>query len=220
MKISFVIPAYNEEERIADCLDSIMHEVDRTRFDADIEIVVVNNASTDGTRAVALRYPGVRVVDELAKGLVKARARGFAASTGELVANVDSDTIVPPGWTKKVIREFERDPNLVCLSGPLAYYDLSGREQFIAQLFQWFALVVHLVFRTLRIGAQVQGGNFVLRRAAWEHAGGFDTTIDFYGEDADVGRRMIKQGKVKYSLSLPAIQPPSLRRARLQCSLL
>ncbi len=213
MKLSFVIPARNEEKRIGHCLDAIMQELDRTLHhsphdeprDRDVEIVVVNNASTDNTKAAVLKYPGVRVVDEPEPGIVKARARGFTSSDGELVANVDADGLLPPGWLERVFTEFERDPRLVCLSGPLVYYDLSAKDQFMTQMFYWLGFTTHLIFRFFKIGAIVQGGNFIVRRSAWEAAGGFDTSIDFYGEDTDVGRRIVKHGKVKFSFYLPIL---------------
>ena len=98
MRLSFVVPAYNEEAYLPACLESILAQ---TRELGDtVEIIVVNNASTDRTREVALGYPGVRVVDEPRKGLTFARQAGFAASTGELIANVDSDSRLTPGWVR------------------------------------------------------------------------------------------------------------------------
>jgi len=97
MRISFVVPAYNEETYLPDCLDSILAQT-RDLPAGSVEIIVVNNASTDRTREVALSYPGVQVVDEPRKGLTHARQAGFAASTGELIANVDSDSRLTPGW--------------------------------------------------------------------------------------------------------------------------
>ncbi len=49
----------------------------------------------------------------------------------------------------------------------------------------------------------LQGGNFVLRRRALESVGGFDTDIEFYGEDTDIARRISKVGKVKFTFKLP-----------------
>mgnify|MGYP001562406315 FL=1 len=203
MKLSFVIPAHNEEFTLGACLDSIMRELAAADHRYDVEVIVVNNASGDRTKAVALRYPGVRVVDEQHKGIVKARARGFAETTGELVANIDADTVLPRGWLTTVFSEFERRPDLVCLSGPLVYHDLPLSVQLIAKLFNVGAFLMHLLVRFLHIGAQVQGGNFILRRDAWIRAGGFDTSIDFYGEDTDVARRISKQGTVKFTFRLP-----------------
>jgi glycosyltransferase involved in cell wall biosynthesis len=107
MRLSFVVPAYNEEAYLPACLESIL---DQTRdLPAGItEIVVVNNASTDRTREVALSYPGVTVVDEPRKGLTFARQAGFAATSGELIANVDSDSRLTPGWVQQVLSTFEK----------------------------------------------------------------------------------------------------------------
>ena len=52
-------------------------------------------------------------------------------------------------------------------------------------------------------GAMVQGGNFVLRRAILDQIGGYDTTIEFYGEDTDVARRVSQVGRVKWTFRLP-----------------
>src|SRR5580704_2407366 len=113
MRLSFVVPAYNEETYLPACLESILAQT--RELGDDVEIVVVNNASTDRTREVALGFPCVRVVDEPRKGLTFARQAGFAASTGDLIANVDSDSRLTPGWVKRVLDEFAADPKLASL---------------------------------------------------------------------------------------------------------
>lgn len=210
MKISFVIPAHNEERTIGRCLEAVGKELAREKCDpstglrVDAEVVVVNNASTDGTREAALRFPGVRVVDEPRLGLPRARKAGFEATTGELVANIDSDTMPPPGWLSTVLREFERDPKLVALSGPFIYYDLSAFSRALVKVFYFFGWLSYLFNQyVLHVGAMLQGGNFVIRRDAMERAGGFDTTIQFYGEDTDVARRLSKVGRVEWTWALP-----------------
>ena len=54
----------------------------------------------------------------------------------------------------------------------------------------------------LRVGSVVQGGNFVFKRAAWEQVGGYDRTIQFFGEDTDVAVRLSKVGGVKWTFKL------------------
>lgn len=122
MKISFVIPAYNEERHLPQCLAAVERELARTPCDA--EVIVVNNASTDRTGEVARGYSFVRVVDEPRKGLVRARHAGLAASAGEIIANIDADTMPPEGWLATVLAEFARDERLAALSGPFIYHDL------------------------------------------------------------------------------------------------
>lgn len=206
MKISFVIPAYNEEAHISACLTSLMHEVKANNLvvGTDVEVVVVNNASTDKTAEIALRHDGVTVVNEPMKGLVMARRAGFVVTEGELVANIDADTKMPHGWISTVLREFARDDTLVALSGPFIYFDLNPLVRILVRTFYLPGFVFDKLAQPLTGRAtMLQGGNFVVRRDAWERAGGFDTTIAFYGEDADVARRISTQGKVRWTWRLP-----------------
>ncbi len=205
VRLSFVIPAYNEELYLPACLESILAQ---TRDLGDgVEIIVVNNASSDRTREVALSYPGVMVVDEMRKGLPWARQAGFSASTGELIANVDSDSRLTPGWVTEVLdtfAEFERrGKSLVALSGPVVYYDLTASQRVSVQLFYLLAFMLYALNRyVLRAGSMVQGGNFVLRRDALASIGGFNTSIAFYGEDTDIARRLNRVGKVVFTFQL------------------
>lgn len=200
MTLSFVVPAYNEERYLPDCLRSILNE---TAGRDDVEIIVVNNASTDRTREVALSFPGVRVVDEPRKGLPHARQAGFLASNGRLIANVDSDSRLPNGWFAQVLRTFAEDSDLVTLSGPLVYYDLSPREQLLVRVFYATAWVTYALNRyVLRVGSMVQGGNFVVTRQALESIGGFNLGITFYGEDTDLARRLPEVGRVLFTFDL------------------
>ena len=201
MRLSFVVPAYNEEAYLPDCLEAILKQTQGLAEPA--EIIVVNNASTDRTREVALSYPGVRVVDEMRKGLTFARQAGFAASTGELIANVDSDSRLTPGWVAKVTHAFEEEPKLAALSGPFVYYDLTEQQRMSVWMFYAAAWIVYAINRhILRAGGMVQGGNFVLRRTALEAIGGFNTNISFYGEDTDIARRVAKVGDVRFTFDL------------------
>jgi glycosyltransferase involved in cell wall biosynthesis len=201
-RTSVLIPAFNEERLLPRTLRTV-HESFATVADRSYEIVVCDNNSTDRTAEVAASYTGVRVVDEKQKGLVSARDGGFRATTAELVANIDADTIVPPGWLDVVFGELEKDDQLVCLSGPYVYYDLSFWNQVLIGMFYGLTKLIYAVNRyVLRVGSVVQGGNFVLRRDAWIKAGGFNREIKFYGEDTDVAVRLSKVGKVKWTFRL------------------
>ena len=203
IRVSFVVPAYNEEALLPSCLRAIRAEIERTGVAA--EIVVVNNASTDRTAQIASGTPGVTVVHEPHKGLVQARKAGFEASSGVLVANIDADTLIPPGWLDRVEAEFARDPDLVTVSGPYDYYDVPLRIRLAARLFYIIGFGTYCFNRyVLRVGSMVQGGNFVVERDALIQAGGFDPSFTFYGEDTDIARRMAQVGKVKFTWALMA----------------
>ncbi len=202
MKLSFVISAYNEEKYLANCLESILYEIKDKKY--DVEVIVVNNASLDLTREVAQSFSEVRVVDEPAKGLVRARRAGYLASNGDIVANIDADTKVPKGWVEKVFLEFSKNENLVALSGPYIYYDLNFFINILVRIWYYIGYIHYLlnlfIFKKSGI---LQGGNFIIRRTAMEKIGGFNLGFDFYGEDIDVATRIKEVGKVKFTFQLP-----------------
>jgi glycosyltransferase involved in cell wall biosynthesis len=192
MTISIIIPAYNEEQYIADCLQHCLaHRTTEVK-----EIIVVDNASTDRTAEVARQFPGVRVVHESRKGLTCARACGLKHATGDHLAFVDADTRISKQWFQQIEREFSRNPALVCLSGPYHFYDFTPMQSALTHVF-WtcIAYPCYLCTRYMAIG-----GNFVAKRSALENVGGFDTSIQFYGEDTDIARRLHAVGRVKFAL--------------------
>jgi glycosyltransferase involved in cell wall biosynthesis len=201
VKLSVVIPAHNEEKYIGRCLKSILREGARSGH--DVEIVVVNNASTDGTSEVASRFPGVRVVDEPRKGLSMARHRGYLESTGDIIANVDADCMMPPGYIDFALRKFARDGKLACLTGPFYYYDLPQIARIIVHVYYLFQVFPNVVGqRILKTGAVAQGGNFIVSRSALDSVGGYNTDIIFYGEDTDIATRVSRVGLVRFTFGL------------------
>lgn len=202
MQLSFVIPAYNEESYIDDCLDSIEREM--LGKEISYEIIVVNNASTDHTGTVVKRHPNIMLVREPQKGLSRARQRGFEVSQGALIANVDADTRLPPGWIDTVLAAFTKNKKLVALSGPHVFYDVTKADSFLIHLFYYATFFTYLWHRNiLRVSSVIQGGNFVVRRAALEQIGGYNTDFEFYGEDADLAKRLFKVGRVDFTFKLP-----------------
>ena len=200
IKVSFVIPAYNEEDYIGRCLDAVFHNINGRK---DIEVIVVDNNSTDRTAEVAARYKGVRLLHEIRRGANAARRRGFDEAKGDLVALPDADTIPPQGWLSDAEAEFAKDPKLVCVSGPFIYYDLPKRIRFMARLFYVSGYLLYLVGRMLfRTTTIIQGGNYVARRDAVAKVNGLDPSITFYGDDTDLALKLSKVGKVKFSLKM------------------
>ena len=207
MKISFVVPAYNEETLLKRSLPAIRDEILRAGqiLGQDAEIIVVNNASTDNTREVAESIPGVTVVDEPRKGLVQARWCGFEHSSGELIANIDADTVIPPGWLTEVMRQFQKSKTLVALSGPYIYYGVPRRVNLVVGAYYRLAYTVYLFNRfVLDVGSMLQGGNFVVKRSDMLKLGQPSLRFSFYGEDTDMARRLSKVGGVKFTFRLPA----------------
>ena len=190
--ISLVIPAYNEEKYIGKCLEHTIKNSQGKFY----EIIVVDNASTDRTFSIASSYPQVKVIKEERKGQVRARQRGYVESKGDILAWIDADTEMPSGWVDKIIEEFKKDKDLGCLSGPYYYYDISRWNRFLFSVWTMFTVVAYNI-----VGYLITGGNFAIKKEVLEKMGGFDTDIEFYGEDTNIARRAHEFGKVKFMLN-------------------
>lgn len=193
LTISVIVCAHNEGRYLAACLHSLLAQ---TR--PPDELLVINNASTDETRAVAQQIAGVRVVDERRKGLVVARETGRRESGGDLLVYVDADCRAPLTWLARVERRFLDDGRLIALSGPYRFYDWDwwGRTLIRAYDVTLAPATQLLVKHVLRLGTVFYGGNFAVRREALDAIGGFDTSIEFHGEDTNLGRRLFAVGRV------------------------
>ena len=193
MKISLIIPAYNEEKYLGDCLKSV------EPYAKDLfEVIVVDNVCTDRTVEIARSFPFVKVVNQPQKGLTWARQKGFEESGGEILAYIDADCHLGPNWLKEIIKEFNNNNKLVSLSGPYRYYDLPPVYNFFANLSWW--LSAPITYRL--VGYMVLGGNFVVKREVIQKIAGFNIKdVTFYGEDTDLARRIAPYGKAKFKMS-------------------
>jgi glycosyltransferase involved in cell wall biosynthesis len=194
LTISVIVCAHNEEAFVAACVHSLLAQ---TR--PPDEIIVINNASTDRTGAVARAINGVRVIDEPEKGLVRARERGRREAIGDLLVYLDADCRAPIFWLERIASRFERKRQLLGLSGNYRFYDWDwwGRALVRAYDFTLGPGTQLLVKYVLRMGVVFYGGNFAVTRDALERIGGFDTSIDFHGEDTNLGRRLFAVGRVE-----------------------
>jgi GT2 family glycosyltransferase len=115
-----------------------------------------------------------------------------------LLAYLDADCRAPLTWLERVERRFSADPGLVALSGPYRFYDWDtfGRVLIRAYDFTVAPATQLLVKHLLGIGTVFYGGNFAVRQYALDAIGGFDTTIEFHGEDTNLGRRLLRVGEV------------------------
>jgi len=190
--LSVVVPAYNEETTLINCLFSIEAEADRTR--RPYEIIVVDNNSTDSTATLARDF-GVKVVSEPRKGVTRARQTGFEASKYDIVAFIDADSVLPKFWLDYAIQDLD-DPRVVAATGPLVYPDISIFKRSITAIFYIIASVIHMFL------PMTTGGNFIVKRSAFIQSGGFDTNIEFYGDDTDIAKKLAKVGKIVFDFNL------------------
>src|SRR5437868_5512986 len=117
MNVSIVIPVYNEADRLADCLEAIARQTVRP-----LEVIVVDNNSTDNTLEVAERYSFVTLLNEPKQGVVHARNTGFNAVTADIIGRIDADTILPADWVAQ-IEKIMLNKGISAVSGSPHYYD-------------------------------------------------------------------------------------------------
>ena len=191
LRVSIVIPAYNEAHHLQACLDSIA-----TQNIQPYEVIVVDNNSRDQTAQIATSYSFVRVIRERRQGIVYARNAGFNAARGEIIARIDADDILPPSWLAQ-IHAFYRDPHhaQMVLVGRLFFYNFH-----LPYLFG----ILHglLVQRTSRLllGHYFPcGSNSTIPRAVWLSIRDKVCLRNDIHEDVDLGLHIHAAGyKIRY----------------------
>jgi peptidoglycan-N-acetylglucosamine deacetylase len=180
--VSVVVPAYNEEEMLPRCLASIKMQ----SYAGPIEILVVDNASTDSTGEVA-RKAGATVVDEHRRGYVNAVSAGFAAAQGAIIACTDADSIVPHDWVKNMVQTLSRD-KVVAASGVFVFNDGAAWVRVLGLMFGW--MNYHLA-----------GANMAVWAWAYRKCGGFAPSVN-QGADVELGLRLKSLGKLAINRSV------------------
>ncbi len=179
--VSFVVPVRNDAKRLEWCLRSIQsNSFSGTR----IEIVVIDNGSTDGSADVA-RKLGALVVESDSVSVAELRNLGAARSAGEILAFVDADHEISAAWVRAAMDTL-RAPN-VAAAGALCHAPIDGT---------WVQRTYGLL-RGLPKGQQdvewLGSGNLVVRRAVFQAVGGFDTAL-ITCEDVDLCNRIRAAG--------------------------
>ena len=200
-RLSIVIVTYNSRAHVDACLESLA----RDRPGLDREIVVVDNASPDGTAgAVRARWPAVRVLDAGGNvGFAAGNNIGIRQTSGELVLLLNPDTIVPPGAIETLVDVLDRHPDAAA-AGP-RLVDAGGRAELsfgrmispITELRQKLLVagqdrrvpgIAHYVERATRRARRVDwvsGACLLVRRVDAEAAGLLDERYFMYAEDVD-----------------------------------
>jgi glycosyltransferase involved in cell wall biosynthesis len=186
MKISVVIPAYNEEYLLPKTIASLMHLSRKPD-----EILIVDGGSKDRTAAVS-REAGANVLIVPHRGIGYARQRGLQAAKGDVVAFTDADTVLPDDWLAK-IEETLSKPGVVGLFGSFRVPDgwwvyrwyINYVQPTVNQIYWWFGIPM------------APGQNSAFWRKSGLDAGGFPEDFKI-AEDIEMARRLMTQGKVVY----------------------
>jgi len=198
LRVSVVVPVYNEEKYLANCLNSLVKQ----SVPAD-EIIVIDNNSTDGSVAIAQKFP-VRIVHEKKQGMIHARNRGFNEAKYEIIARTDADTILPKNWIKRVKKAFE-DETVVGISGPANFYELpkyveyARQKKFASSLIKSYNKIVKQILKH----DCLYGPNYSIRKQAWEQIKNNICMDDKkVHEDLDIAIHISPYGKIRFIYSL------------------
>jgi GT2 family glycosyltransferase len=210
--VSILIVTWNGKHYALECLESLR----AMESSLSLEVIVVDNASSDGTpEAIARLYPEVKLLrNALNLGFAKANNIGIAASTGDYVALVNSDVVLPPRCLDNIVGFMEKNPDIGLL-GPRMLIPGGAYGQSVYRLPTiWNSLCTALAFHRLfqnshRFGGYdmhgysyeetedvevLTGWFWVVPRRALGEVGGLDERFFMYGEDWDWSYRFHKHG--------------------------
>ncbi len=198
--LSVVIVSYNTRVDLERCLESLRQHPPSIPH----EVVVVDNASTDGSAEAAERFAGVRVIrHDRNAGFSVANNIGIRASHGELVLLLNSDTIAPPGAIDRLVTRLQRSPEAAVVGPRLVNGSGQAELSFgpmISPLSEWrqSRLVKALAGNDREAVARVEamtrqerqvdwvtGACLLVRRADAEAVGLLDERFFMYTEDVD-----------------------------------
>lgn len=206
MDYSIIIPARNEQEFVGKAVRAAASQNVRRE---SYEIIVVDNGSTDKTAEVAHSAGADKVVFEPRIGTNIARQKGFAASSGFVVAFLDADCEPPHGWLCQ-IREHLREDGVSAVSGPYEY-GFCGVARFLDRAYAWHffswanRFLSHLPIRPTGI---LRAGNFAAYRSVIEGMGGLPP-FTFWGDDTAIATTIAGfAGRVRYTRLLVVKSSP------------
>ncbi len=195
LTLSIIIPAYNEENHLRACLEAIKEQTIKP-----LEVIVVDNNSTDTTCDIAKDYSFVTLLHEKKQGLIPARNKGFNTAKGDLLARLDSDSVIAVNWVEEALAQMSR-PGVVAITGPGKTFAISNllplQSVFWSRMYFWHMWSV-LRFQVM------WGPNMVITKKIWQQIKK-DTSLDDkeVHEDQDLSILIKASGHtVKYDNNL------------------
>jgi glycosyltransferase involved in cell wall biosynthesis len=217
--VSVVIPTYNRAHCLARAVDSVLGQ-----SHAEVEVLVVDDGSTDGTREMVERHwpsdPRVRYLWRENGGVAAARNTGLDAAQGAYVGFLDSDDWWMPWKLQKQLAAFEAFPEAGLVWTDMAAYDPSGtliQSRYLRtyyNAYRWFPRPADLfednrmvdgvavyagdIYSAMIMGNLVHTSTALLRRERLDRVGRFDVALSPVGEDYDFYLRTCREGPVAF----------------------
>jgi glycosyltransferase involved in cell wall biosynthesis len=206
-RFTVVIPAFNEETCLPATLAAVARSATAIRDQLAVDVIVVDNNSTDRTAEVALRH-GARIVKEPEHNIGKVRNTGARAAAGDALVFLDADTLIPETLLTAIDRALK---NEACIGGAVAV----GYAPLERRWMRWYLAGWAFWGRLFNMK---QGAAQFCRTSAFEAVGGYDETI-YMGEDIHfywrLARYARRHGLVVTFIDSPAVTTSSRRFDRM-----
>ncbi len=203
--ISIVIPAWNEEDNIFRAISSIA--ANKTKY--KVEIIVINNNSTDGTQKV-LEKLSVRNYFQPTQGITFARQLGLDMARGRYHLCADCDTFYPPDWIDLMIKPMEADKEITGVYGRYSFIPPKGKNRLGLFFYELITGILIQLRKKNREYINVLGFNMGFVTEAGRHPNGFKvinsrkfdnaTGSEYFVEESEDGRMALhlkKRGRLK-----------------------
>lgn len=187
LTLSIVIPVYNEESNIRQCLSAIGRQTVMPE-----EVILVDNNCTDRTIEIAREYKFVKIIKETTQGMIPARNAGFNAVRSDIIGRIDADTVLGKNWVKNAKKAFASE-DVMGLAG------LSKTKLLPIKFNHFYGTIwnrFYYMWREFKAGTKVLwGANMAIRRTAWEKIRDEACMDDkIVHEDQDLSYLMAKYG--------------------------
>jgi glycosyltransferase involved in cell wall biosynthesis len=188
MKLSIVIPTLNEEKYLEETLKSIKNQSKK-----DYEIIISDGGSTDKTPKIAQKYEAKFLVSKNTN-VCQARNNGMKMANSNIIVCCDADTIYDYKRLT-LIEKHMKNPQVVAVTGKGVMVDGPFWGKIIWKLIYAF---IDIVYRTSGYVLYAPAYNLAFKKDALEKVGGYNTNLDFGGDELDVLRRLKNIGKIVY----------------------
>jgi glycosyltransferase involved in cell wall biosynthesis len=186
-RVSIVVPVWNGEATIGACLAAI----EAQRYPRErIQLIVVDNGSTDSTLAILERHPGLTLLHEPEPGSYNARNRGLQVADGEFLAFTDADCQPEPDWLANAVAAALADPGAGVVGGRIELFSTEGHSE-LSRLYE--NLLSFDQQNYIRHG-HCATANWLSPRALIESLGGFDGRLKS-GGDFELSQRVRASGR-------------------------
>lgn len=185
--VSIVIPAYNAERTIGDCLKALSEQ----DFTGDFEVIVVDDGSSDSTPGIASRFENVRLLKQENAGPAAARNKGAKEAKGEIILFTDSDCVPEGDWVSQMVRPFEEAPDLSSVKGRYR----TKQQELVARFVQLEYEDKYDYMKRHRYIDFIDTYSAGFKRDVFLEMGGYDSQFPVAcAEDVELSYRMSSQG--------------------------